>query len=52
MNSRDQFGHYLLLKKLTEDALGETFRGGKIGRQALERYLAHMEALIRATRER
>lgn len=37
MNTRDQFGHYLLLKKLTEDALGETFRGGKIGRQALER---------------
>src|SRR5690606_31521796 len=37
MNTRDQFGHYLLLKKLTEDAFGETFRAGKIGRQALER---------------
>jgi TonB family protein len=37
MNTRDQFGHYLLLKKVTEDALGETFRAGRIGRQALDR---------------
>jgi serine/threonine-protein kinase len=37
MNTRDQFGHYLLLKKLTEDAFGETFRAGRIGRQTLER---------------
>jgi eukaryotic-like serine/threonine-protein kinase len=37
MNTRDQFGNYLLLKKLAEDPLGETFRAGKIGRQNLER---------------
>ncbi len=37
MNTRDQFGNYLLLKKLAEDALGETFRGGRAGRQGLER---------------
>ncbi len=37
MNTRDQFGNYLLLKKLTEDALGETFRAGRIGKQGLER---------------
>ena len=37
MNTRDQFGQYLLLKKLTEDGLGETFRAGRIGRQTLER---------------
>jgi serine/threonine-protein kinase len=37
MNTRDQFGNYLLLKRLGEDALGETFRAGKVGRQTLER---------------
>lgn len=37
MNTRDQFGNYLLLKKLGEDALGETFRAGRIGRGTLER---------------
>ncbi len=37
MNTRDQFGNYLLLKKLAEDALGETFRAGRIGRQGVER---------------
>jgi TonB family protein len=37
MNTRDQFGQYLLLKKLTEDGLGETFRAGRLGRQTLER---------------
>jgi len=37
MNTRDQFGNYLLLKKLAEDPLGETFRGGRVGRQGLER---------------
>lgn len=31
MNTREQFGNYLLLKKLTEDALGETFRAGVLG---------------------
>ncbi|HSM50981.1 MAG TPA: TonB family protein, partial [Thermoanaerobaculia bacterium] len=39
MNTRDQFGSYLLLKKLGEDALGETFRAGKVGRSGLERVL-------------
>jgi serine/threonine-protein kinase len=37
MNTRDQFGNYLLLKRLGEDALGETFRAGRIAQQALER---------------
>ena len=37
MNTRDQFGNYLLLKRLGEDALGETFRAGKVGRGTLER---------------
>ena len=37
MNTRDQFGNYLLLKKLSEDALGESFRAGRIGKQGLER---------------
>lgn len=39
MNTRDQFGSYLLLKKVGEDALGESFRAGKIGRQGVERVL-------------
>jgi TonB family protein len=37
MNTRDQFGNYLLLKKLTEDVLGEIFRAGRLGRQGVER---------------
>ncbi|HEX9731587.1 MAG TPA: TonB family protein [Thermoanaerobaculia bacterium] len=36
MNTREQFGKYLLLKKLTEDPLGETFRAGLLGVQGLE----------------
>jgi TonB family protein len=36
MNIPEEFGHYLLLKKLTEDPLGETFRAGKLGREGLE----------------
>ena len=39
MNTREQFGSYLLLKKLGEDALGETFRAGKVGKSGLERVL-------------
>ena len=31
MNTREQFGKYLLLKKLTEDPMGETFRAGMLG---------------------
>ncbi|MDX1631070.1 MAG: TonB family protein [Thermoanaerobaculia bacterium] len=36
MNTREQFGNYLLLKKLGEDPLGETFRAGRIGPQGME----------------
>ncbi len=37
MNTREQFGKYLLLKKLTEDPLGETFRAGMLGPNGMER---------------
>jgi serine/threonine-protein kinase len=37
MNTRDQFGNYLLLKRLGEDAIGETYRAGRVARGALER---------------
>ncbi len=37
MNTREQFGKYLLLKKLTEDPLGETFRAGMLGGNGMER---------------
>ena len=37
MNTREQFGKYLLLKKLTEDPLGETFRAGILGSNGMER---------------
>ena len=37
MNTREQFGKYLLLKKLTEDPLGETFRAGMLGSSGMER---------------
>ncbi|HEV7519357.1 MAG TPA: TonB family protein [Thermoanaerobaculia bacterium] len=36
MNIPEEFGNYLLLKKLTEDPLGETFRAGKAGREGME----------------
>jgi len=36
MRSREEFGRYLLLKKLTEDPLGETFRAGVSGAEGLE----------------
>ncbi len=36
MNIPEEFGKYLLLKKLSEDALGETFRAGKLGKDGLE----------------
>ncbi len=36
MNIPEEFGSYLLLKKLTEDALGETFRAGKVGDGGME----------------
>lgn len=36
MQIPEEFGSYLLLKKLSEDALGETFRAGKVGREGLE----------------
>lgn len=37
MATREEFGEYLLLKKLTEDPLGETFRAGRVGAQGMER---------------
>ncbi|HEX9668903.1 MAG TPA: TonB family protein [Thermoanaerobaculia bacterium] len=37
MQIPEEFGQYLLLKKLSEDLLGETFRAGKVGREGLER---------------
>ena len=36
MNIPEEFGNYLLLKKLSEDALGETFRAGRVGRDGIE----------------
>jgi len=36
MNIPEEFGKYLLLKKLTEDSLGETFRAGRVGAQGME----------------
>lgn len=36
MNIPEEFGKYLLLKKLTEDPLGETFRAGKVGKEGME----------------
>ena len=36
MQIPEEFGSYLLLKKLSEDPLGETFRAGKVGREGLE----------------
>lgn len=33
---REEFGDYLLLKKLGEDPLGETFRAGRVGPQGVE----------------
>jgi DNA-binding transcriptional ArsR family regulator len=44
---------YIVCTKSFEGRMPRTeFRLSAPGRQALERYLAHMEALIRATRER
>ena len=37
MDMREQFGKYLLLKKLTEDPMGETFRAGLLGSKGMER---------------
>lgn len=36
MNIPEEFGKYLLLKKLTEDPLGETFRAGRVGAAGME----------------
>jgi TonB family protein len=36
MNIPEEFGKYLLLKKLTEDPLGETFRAGRVGQGGME----------------
>lgn len=36
MRSREEFGKYLLLKKLSEDPLGETFRAGLVAGGAVE----------------
>ena len=39
MNIPEEFGKYLLLKKLTEDPLGETFRAGRVGKAGIEQAL-------------
>ena len=45
--------HYITCTKSFEGRLPKTeYRLSPAGRRALERYLAHMEALIEATRER
>jgi serine/threonine-protein kinase len=36
MNIREQFGKYLLLKKLAEDPFGETFRAARVGTHGME----------------
>jgi TonB family protein len=36
MNIPEEFGKYLLLKKLVEDPLGETFRAGRVGQEGME----------------
>jgi len=36
MATLEEFGPYLLLKKLGEDSLGETFRAGRIGAEGVE----------------
>jgi TonB family protein len=36
MATLEQFGKYVLLKKLSEDPLGETFRAGRLGPQGVE----------------
>jgi serine/threonine-protein kinase len=36
MSTREEFGKYLLLKKLAEDPLGETFRAGRLGSHGME----------------
>ena len=36
MNIPEEFGNYLLLKKLAEDALGETFRAGRVGKDGVD----------------
>jgi TonB family protein len=36
MRSREELGPYVLLKKLSEDPLGESFRAGRVGPQGLE----------------
>jgi DNA-binding transcriptional ArsR family regulator len=44
---------YVTCSKMFEGRVPRTeYRLSAAGRRALERYLAHMEALIRATRER
>ena len=39
MNIREQFGKYLLLKRLSEDGLGETFRAGRVGAHGMEQVI-------------
>jgi DNA-binding transcriptional ArsR family regulator len=44
---------YIICSKMFEGRVPRTeYRLSAVGRHALERYLDHMEALIRATRER
>src|SRR4051812_23799527 len=36
MNIPEEFGKYLLLKKLAEDPLGETFHAGRVGQEGMD----------------
>jgi serine/threonine protein kinase len=61
MSTAERFGDYLLLRKLTTDPLGETYRAGKTGAQGIERVVflrlfngagVDREALARALADR
>ena len=52
MNIPEEFGKYLLLKKLTEDPLGETFRAGRAGKEAMEQAVCSASSTARGSTAR